>query len=57
MRPRYIYAHWLDPDYMGKYALPRDQFRRRFVEFETILKDARYPWRLDLYQRRSADRI
>jgi hypothetical protein len=38
MKNRSYYAHWLDPDYTGRFALPRYQLPERVAEFETLLK-------------------
>jgi len=38
MSERRIYAHWLDPDYLGRYVLPEDRISTRTSEFEGFLK-------------------
>jgi len=38
MIERHIYAHWLDPDYLGKHVLPNDQLHERRRQFDAFLK-------------------
>jgi hypothetical protein len=38
MSGRQIYAHWLDPDYLGKYVIPKRQIDERTREYAGYLK-------------------
>ena len=38
MFQRRIYAHWLDPGYLGKQAVPKERLGARIKEFEGMLK-------------------
>src|SRR4051812_22176270 len=38
MVPRTIYAHWLDPDYLGRIIVPEYCHPTRILQFQTMLK-------------------